>query len=43
MHDIESEKYSYRVGTLYKDVFSESEKMGDYIYDVSLSLVDSTN
>lgn len=43
VRDIESEKYSYKIGTLYKDVFSESEKMGDYIFDVSLSLVDSAN
>ncbi len=39
--DIESEKYSYPTGTLYKDIFSESEKMGDYIYDITLSIVDS--
>ena len=38
--DIESEKYSYQIGTLYKDVFSESEKMGDYIYDVTESIID---
>lgn len=43
VRDIENEKYSYKVGTLYKDVFCESEKMGDYIFDVSLALVDSTN
>lgn len=41
VHDIESEKYSYQIGTLYKDIFSESEKIGDYIYDVSMSIVDS--
>lgn len=40
---IESEKYSYKLGTLYKDVFSEAEKMGDYIYDVTQSIVDSAN
>ncbi len=39
--DIEAEKYSYPTGTLYKDIFSESEKMGDYIYDITLSIVDS--
>lgn len=38
--DIENENYSYKIGTLYKDIFSESEKMGDYIYDVSMSIVD---
>ena len=38
--DIENEKYSYQIGTLYKDIFSESEKMGDYIYDVSMSIVE---
>jgi phosphate:Na+ symporter len=41
VHDIESDKYSYKVGTLYKDVFSESEKLGDYIYDVTQSIVES--
>ena len=43
MHDIENEKYSYKIGTLYKDIFSESEKIGDYIYDVTLSIVDSVD
>ncbi len=38
--DIENEIYSYKIGTLYKDIFSESEKMGDYIYDVTTSIVD---
>ncbi len=38
--DIENDKYSYQIGTLYKDIFCESEKMGDYIYDVSTSIVD---
>lgn len=38
--NIESDKYSYQLGTLYKDIFSESEKMGDYIYDVTTSIVD---
>jgi phosphate:Na+ symporter len=38
--DIESEKYTYQIGTLYKDIFSESEKIGDYIYDVSESIID---
>jgi phosphate:Na+ symporter len=42
VHDIENEKYSYQIGTLYKDIFSESEKIGDYIYDVTLSIVDSS-
>ncbi len=41
VNDIESAKYSYQVGTLYKDVFSESEKLGDYIYDVTGSIIDS--
>jgi len=40
VHDIENEIYSYKIGTLYKDIFSESEKMGDYIYDVSMSIID---
>jgi phosphate:Na+ symporter len=37
---IENDKYSYQIGALYKDIFSESEKMGDYIYDVTTSIVD---
>ncbi len=41
VRDIENEKYSYKIGTLYKDIFSESEKMGDYMYDVTQSIVDS--
>ncbi len=43
VHNIENEKYSYQIGTLYKDIFSESEKMGDYIYDVTMSIVDHTD
>ena len=38
--NIENEKYSYKIGTLYKDIFSESEKIGDYIFDVTNSLID---
>lgn len=37
---IETDKYSYEIGALYKDIFSESEKIGDYIYDVTMSIVD---
>ena len=37
---IETDKYSYEIGALYKDIFSESEKMGDYIHDVTISIVD---
>ena len=40
--DIENDKYSYQIGTLYKDIFSESEKVGDYIYDVTESIIDYT-
>ncbi|MGQ1786396.1 MULTISPECIES: Na/Pi cotransporter family protein [unclassified Saccharicrinis] len=42
VRNIETEKYSYSIGTLYKDIFSESEKMGDYIYDVSSSIAEVT-
>ena len=42
VQDIENEKYSYQIGTLYKDIFSESEKIGDYIYDVTQSIVESS-
>ena len=38
--DIENDVYSYQVGTLYKDIFSESEKLGDYIYDTNMSLIE---
>lgn len=38
--DIENDVYSYKIGTLYKDIFSESEKMGDYIYDTNMSLIE---
>ncbi|HRX10182.1 MAG TPA: Na/Pi symporter, partial [Draconibacterium sp.] len=41
VHDIENEIYPYQIGTLYKDIFSESEKIGDYIYDATMSIVDS--
>lgn len=41
VHDIENEKYPYQAGALYKDVFCESEKLADYIFEVSQSLVDS--
>lgn len=41
--DIENDKYSYKIGALYKDIFSESEKVGDYIYEVTLSIVDSND
>lgn len=43
VHDIENDTYSYKIGTLYKDIFSESEKMGDYIYDVNMSIIDSSD
>ncbi|HSH20457.1 MAG TPA: Na/Pi cotransporter family protein [Draconibacterium sp.] len=43
VRDIENENYTYQIGTLYKDIFSESEKIGDYIYDVNLSIVDSAS
>ncbi|MEZ5106186.1 MAG: Na/Pi cotransporter family protein [Draconibacterium sp.] len=38
--DIENDTYSYQIGTLYKDIFSESEKMGDHIFDVTMSILD---
>ncbi len=43
VHDIENEVYPYQIGTLYKDIFSESEKIGDYIYDVTMSIVESVD
>ncbi len=41
VHDIENDKYNYGAGTLYKDIFSESEKLADHIYDVTVSIVES--
>ena len=41
VHDIESEKYAYSIGTLYKDIFTQSEKMGDNIHDVTMAMVES--
>ncbi len=38
--DMEKEAYSYYVAGLYKEVFSELEKMGDHIYDVSEAIVE---
>ena len=37
---IENEKYTYQIGTLYKDIFSGLERMGDHIYDVTISIID---
>jgi len=39
--DTETDKYSYQAGSLYKDIFCESEKIGDYIYEVTSSIVES--
>ncbi len=38
--NIEGEKYSYQIGTLYKDIFSGLERTGDHIYDITLSIID---
>ena len=37
---IEEEKYSYQIGTLYKDIFSGLERIGDHVYDVTISILD---
>jgi len=41
--NIEKDVYSYKLGTIYKDIFSEMEKIGDYVYDVTLAIVDSAD
>jgi len=38
LKNIEKKKYSYLSGTYYNDIFSESEKMGDHIINVSESI-----
>jgi phosphate:Na+ symporter len=37
---IENEKYSYQIGTLYKDIFSGLERLADHVYDVTVSIID---
>jgi len=37
---IENEKYTYQIGTLYKDIFSGLERMGDHIFDITISIID---
>jgi phosphate:Na+ symporter len=41
LKDIESESYSYKTGALYKDIFTEAEKLADNIYEVTVSIIDS--
>lgn len=33
--DIDSQKYTYAVGTIYMDIINECEKLGDYVVNVS--------
>ena len=35
IQNVENNKYKYLAGVIYNDLFSESEKMADYIIDVS--------
>ncbi|MEZ5011032.1 MAG: hypothetical protein R2744_05235 [Bacteroidales bacterium] len=35
---IEKKKYPYVTGTIYSDLFSEMEKLGDYIINISESI-----
>ena len=35
LKNVEEEKYKYQAGVIYNDLFSESEKLGDYIINVS--------
>ena len=39
--DIEDDKYCYKLGTIYKDIFMEAERYADYIYNVTLYIIDS--
>lgn len=35
LKNVEEEKYKYQAGVIYNDLFSEAEKLGDYIINVS--------
>lgn len=32
--DVNNQKYSYAIGTMYTDVVSECEKLGDYVVNI---------
>lgn len=38
INNVEANRYKYQAGVIYNDLFSESEKMGDYIINVSESI-----
>ena len=33
--DIDEQKYTYAIGTIYMDIISECEKLGDYVVNVA--------
>ena len=37
--NVEANKYKYQTGVVYSDLFNDSEKMGDYIINISEALV----
>ncbi len=38
INNVEANRYKYQAGVIYNDLFSEAEKMGDYIINVSESI-----
>ncbi|MCK4663315.1 MAG: Na/Pi cotransporter family protein [Bacteroidales bacterium] len=38
LQNIETKKYKYQAGVIYNDIFSESEKLGDFVINVSESI-----
>ena len=38
--DLKEKKYKHKVGTYYSDVFSLTEKVGDYIINVTEAIVE---
>ncbi len=43
INNVEANRYKYQAGVIYNDLFSEAEKMGDYIINVSESLSEINN
>jgi phosphate:Na+ symporter len=40
INNVEANRYKYQAGVIYNDLFSEAEKMGDYIINVSESIAE---
>lgn len=43
LKNVEEEKYKYQAGVIYNDLFSEAEKLGDYIINVSEDIAEISN